>query len=223
MSPARSKHYLRWKRIMDVTLASLALLGTAPLQMIIACLVRRHLGSPVLFRQQRPGLHGRPFTLVKFRTMLPDDIGAGPASDAARLTPFGSWLRATSLDELPTFWNVVKGDMSLVGPRPLLMSYLDRYNPEQARRHEVRPGVTGLSQIRGRNALTWEDKFASDVEYVNSACMTLDLRIIMSTVGSVARRHGITAIGEATMPEFAPFRTPADTRSTHTLGPVRSN
>ncbi len=194
--------YDRFKRVIDVVLASLGLVSTAPVQAVIALLVRRRLGPPVFFRQQRPGLNGQPFILVKFRTMLADVDATGPASDAVRLTPFGGWLRSTSLDELPTLWNVLKGDMSLVGPRPLLMAYLDRYTPEQARRHDVRPGITGLSQVRGRNALTWEQKFAADIEYVDQVSLCLDLRIVAATVGSVIRRQGVNAVGEATMPEF---------------------
>ena len=194
--------YDRFKRVADVVLASVGLVVTAPVQAVVALLVRRRMGNPVLFRQQRPGLYGRPFTLVKFRTMLADDEGKGASSDADRLTSFGGWLRSTSLDELPTLWNVLKGDMSLVGPRPLLMAYLDRYTPEQARRHDVRPGITGLSQVRGRNALTWEEKFAADVEYVDQMSLALDLRIIASTLGSVIRRQGVNAVGQATMPEF---------------------
>lgn len=200
--------YDRSKRVIDVGLASLGLVITAPAQAVIAMMVRRRLGSPVFFRQQRPGLNGRPFTLVKFRTMLADVDATGPASDAARLTPFGGWLRSTSLDELPTLWNVLKGDMSLVGPRPLLMAYLDRYTPAQARRHDVRPGITGLSQVRGRNALSWEQKFAADIEYVDQMSLSLDLRIVAATVGSVIRRQGVSAVGEATMPEFVGNEVP---------------
>ena len=197
-----SLRYDRFKRVTDVVLASLGLVITAPVQAVVALIVLRRLGSPVFFRQQRPGLNGRPFVLVKFRTMLVDVAATGPASDAVRLTPFGGWLRSTSLDELPTLWNVLKGDMSLVGPRPLLMEYLDRYTPEQARRHDVRPGITGLSQVRGRNALTWEQKFAADIEYVDQMSPVLDLRIVAATAASVIRRHGVNAVGEATMPEF---------------------
>ena len=169
----------------------------------LALAVRRRLGSPVLFRQVRPGLHGEPFEMVKFRTMT-DARGPDGAllPDAERLTPFGQFLRSTSLDELPELWNVVKGDMSLVGPRPLLMRYLDRYTPEQARRHEVRPGITGLAQVSGRNAISWEEKFALDVWYVDHASFWLDLKILVQTVLKVVRRDDIAADAHVTMPEF---------------------
>ena len=159
--------------------------------------VRVCLGRPVFFRQPRPGLHGRPFALVKFRTMR-----AGTGSDAERLTRFGRFLRTTSLDELPELWNVLRGDMSLVGPRPLLMQYLERYTPEQARRHEMKPGITGWAQVNGRNALTWDERFALDVWYVDHWSLALDLRILARTLGAILRRKGITAPGSATMPEF---------------------
>jgi lipopolysaccharide/colanic/teichoic acid biosynthesis glycosyltransferase len=189
------------KRAADVVVAAGALVLSSPALVAVAVAVRRDLGSPVLFRQVRPGRHGQPFELVKFRTMrtAPD---AGPATDAQRLTPLGRWLRSTSLDELPTLWNVLRGDMSLVGPRPLLVEYLDRYTPEQARRHTVRPGVTGLAQVRGRNALSWEAKFAADVEYVDHLGPALDLRIVVATVRTVLGRHGVSAPGEATMHLF---------------------
>jgi lipopolysaccharide/colanic/teichoic acid biosynthesis glycosyltransferase len=197
------------KRVIDVAAGSLALLVCAPLIAVVALAIRLRMGPGVLFRQTRPGLHGRPFTLVKFRTMRAGagdpalDAGTGdPALDAGRLTPLGRWLRATSLDELPSLWNVVRGEMSLVGPRPLLMRYLDRYTPEQARRHEVRPGLTGLAQVRGRNCLSWEEKFAYDVSYVDSRSPLLDLRIVAETVLRVVGRDGITAPDSATMPEF---------------------
>lgn len=203
MSMQSARRYDRYKRLADVVLASIGLAATAPIQILVAVAVRRHLGSPVLFRQQRPGLHGKPFVLIKFRTMNAEDAAAnGGASDGARLTAFGRWLRATSLDELPTLWNVMRGDMSLVGPRPLLMAYLDRYSSEQARRHEIRPGITGLAQVRGRNTLTWQDKLASDVEYVNNRNLALDLRILARSVSRVLRREGTSAPGEATMGEF---------------------
>lgn len=192
----------RVKRVFDVVVASVVLVLTAPVQAVLAWLVARDLGRPVLFRQTRPGLGGRPFTLVKFRTMRDVDPARGRVTDADRLTPFGTTLRATSLDELPTLWNVLRGEMSLVGPRPLLMQYLQRYTPEQARRHEVRPGITGLAQVTGRNRITWEAKFAADVEYVDTRSLRLDLRILVRTVTSVLRRDGIAAEGEATMPEF---------------------
>jgi lipopolysaccharide/colanic/teichoic acid biosynthesis glycosyltransferase len=195
-----SRPYDWVKRVLDVVIAGLGLVLTAPLVLAVAAMVGLTLGRPVLFRQTRPGLHGRPFILMKFRTMR--DGPCDPASDAVRLTPLGRWLRATSLDELPTLWNVVRGEMSLVGPRPLLMRYLDRYTPEQARRHEVRPGLTGLAQVRGRNSLTWGEKFAYDVSYVDNRSLHLDLRIAAETVRCLLRREGIAAPDSATMPEF---------------------
>lgn len=194
--------YDPWKRLIDVVAAGLGLVLTAPLQAVIAVLVRRNLGSPVFFRQQRPGKGEELFTLVKFRTMREPDVASGLADDAVRLTPFGRWLRSTSLDELPTLWNVLAGDMSLVGPRPLLPQYLGRYNSTQRRRHEVRPGVTGLAQVSGRNAITWEQKFAHDIFYVDNRSLRLDLRIVARTLSSIVRRTGISAADEATMPEF---------------------
>lgn len=190
------------KRAVDLTVSALALAITAPVQVAVAAGVRRWLGSPVLFRQQRPGLGGEAFELMKFRTMREPDPERGLVSDEDRMTPFGSFLRRTSLDELPTLINVLRGDMSLVGPRPLLMSYLDRYTSEQARRHEVRPGVTGLAQVSGRNSLSWEDKFALDVRYVDNRSLLLDLKILLLTVAKVVRSEGIAAEGSVTMPEF---------------------
>jgi lipopolysaccharide/colanic/teichoic acid biosynthesis glycosyltransferase len=167
--------------------------------------VRGKLGSPVFFRQRRPGRHGRIFEMVKFRTMTEARDASGELlPDAVRLTSFGKWLRATSLDELPELWNVLRGDMSLVGPRPLLVSYLSRYSPRQARRHEVRPGITGLAQVMGRNALGWNEKFEWDVRYVEQQSFWLDLKILGLTVKAVIFRHGISAQGDATMPEFNP-------------------
>ena len=189
------------KRLLDILVSLAALILLAPVLLVIALLVRVKLGSPVLFRQPRPGLGGRPFEFIKFRTMLPD-TGGGVASDAQRLTPFGRALRAASLDELPELWNVLRGDMSLVGPRPLLMQYLGRYSPEQARRHEVKPGLTGWAQVNGRNALSWERKFELDVWYVDNRTFWLDLRILVLTVLSVFRRSGISGDGAATMTEF---------------------
>lgn len=187
------------RRVFDLTMAAAALLVLSPLMAVIAAVVRLLLGRPVLFRQQRPGLHGRPFTLVKFRSMAG---GRETSTDAGRLTPLGRWLRATSLDELPQLWNVVRGEMSLVGPRPLLVRYLDRYTPEQARRHEVRPGLTGWAQVNGRNARTWEERFALDVWYVDHRSWRLDLGILVRTAWKVLTREGIAAEGEATMAEF---------------------
>ena len=191
------------KRLFDLTAAALGLLALAlPLLALIA-LVRIKLGRPVFFRQTRPGLHGQPFQMVKLRTMT-DARGPDGAllPDAERLTPFGRFLRASSLDELPELWNVLKGDMSLVGPRPLLMEYLPLYTPEQARRHEVRPGITGWAQVNGRNALSWEEKFALDVWYVDHQSLALDISILWRTVRKVLVREGISAAGEATMPRF---------------------
>ncbi|SDY75631.1 Sugar transferase involved in LPS biosynthesis (colanic, teichoic acid) [Modestobacter sp. DSM 44400] len=202
MTRRRAESKALAKRAFDVSVAGGLLVATAPLQVAVAVAVRTSLGSPVLFRQVRPGRDGRPFRLAKFRTMRSVEPGHPPAADVERMTSLGRVLRSTSLDELPTLWNVVRGDMSLVGPRPLLMAYLDRYTPEQARRHEMRPGVTGLAQVRGRNALSWSEKFAADVEYVYAQTLWLDLRILGATVLSVVRRQGISADGEATMPEF---------------------
>lgn len=191
------------KRLFDFTAALLGLIALA-LPLLVLCLfIRRKLGSPVLFRQIRPGLHGQPFEMVKFRTMT-DARGLDGAllPDAERLTPFGRFLRSTSLDELPELWNVLKGDMSLVGPRPLLMEYLPLYSPEQARRHAVRPGVTGWAQVNGRNAISWDEKFALDVWYVDHQSLWLDIKILWLTVKKVLVRDGISAAGEATMSKF---------------------
>jgi len=190
------------KRLIDLVVGGLAYVVSLPVQGALAFLVRRKLGSPVLFRQPRPGKDGEIFELVKFRTMLEVDEAQGLVSDEQRMTPFGAFLRSTSLDELPSLWNVVKGDMSLVGPRPLLVRYLERYTPEQARRHEVRPGITGLAQVSGRNAISWDEKFAKDVEYVDNRSLLLDLRIVLQTITKVVKRDGISAAGEATMTEF---------------------
>jgi lipopolysaccharide/colanic/teichoic acid biosynthesis glycosyltransferase len=191
------------KRLLDVLASALSLLILALPLAVLVWLVRSKLGSPVLFRQVRPGLHGQPFEMVKFRTMT-DERGADGAllPDAQRLTPFGRFLRASSLDELPELWNVLKGEMSLVGPRPLLMEYLPLYTPGQARRHEVRPGITGWAQVNGRNAISWEDKFALDVWYVDHRGLWLDVRILWMTVKKVLVRDGISAAGEATMTRF---------------------
>lgn len=190
------------KRLFDLVLTVPVLIVSLPAQGVVALLVRRRLGRPVLFKQVRPGLHGEPFEMVKFRTMLNPDPSAGLVSDEDRLTRLGRLLRASSLDELPSLWNIVKGDMSLVGPRPLLMRYLPRYTPEQARRHEVRPGLTGLAQVSGRNALTWEQKFELDVAYVDRHTVLGDVKILFATVGKVLRRDGIAGEDSVTMTEF---------------------
>ena len=191
------------KRLFDIAISSVALLALSPILLVVAALVRMKLGSPVLFRQLRPGLRGRPFTLVKFRTMRDAQDGDGrPLPDEERLTSFGRALRSTSLDELPELWNVLKGDMSLVGPRPLLMQYLGRYSPEQSRRHDVRPGLTGWTQVNGRNALSWPEKLALDVWYVDNRSFMLDLKIMAMTVKQILVREGIAHDGSETMPEF---------------------
>jgi lipopolysaccharide/colanic/teichoic acid biosynthesis glycosyltransferase len=191
------------KRCLDLAGAGAAAALAAPALLALALLVRLRLGRPVLFRQERPGRHGRPFTLLKLRTMRDLRDAAGePLPDERRLGPLGRFLRRSSLDELPELWNVLRGDMSLVGPRPLLMEYLPRYTPQQARRHEVRPGITGWAQVNGRNALTWEEKFAHDVWYVDHVSLGVDLRILGATLLAVLRRDGISAEGHATMPKF---------------------
>ena len=191
------------KRTFDIVVSCFSLLVLAVPLLILVWLVRRKLGSPVFFRQVRPGLRGRPFQMVKFRTMT-DERGPGDEllPDAERLTGFGKFLRSTSLDELPELWNVLKGEMSLVGPRPLLMEYLPLYSPEQARRHEIRPGVTGWAQVNGRNALSWDERFALDVWYVDNRSFWVDLKILWLTVRKVIVREGISASGEATMSKF---------------------
>ena len=191
------------KRLFDIALAILALMAMAVPLLVLAWLIRRKLGSPVLFKQVRPGLNGKPFTMVKFRTMK-DERGPDGAllPDAQRMTFFGGFLRASSLDELPELWNVLRGEMSLVGPRPLLMEYLPLYTPEQARRHELRPGITGWAQVNGRNAISWPDKFALDVWYVDNQSFWLDIKILWITVRKVLVRDGISAAGEATMSKF---------------------
>jgi sugar transferase EpsL len=196
--------YIQWgKRLLDVLLASLALLAFAPLLLCVALCVRIWLGAPVLFRQQRPGLRGQPFILLKFRTMTEARDGQGRLlPNDERLTPFGRFLRSTSLDELPELLNVLKGEMSLVGPRPLLMQYLERYTPEQMRRHDVRPGITGWAQVNGRNAITWEHKFALDVWYVKHLSCWLDLKIVALTVWRILTRDSINEPGQATAREF---------------------
>ncbi len=191
------------KRVFDVVVSATALVVLAPVMGLIALAVWRTMGRPVLFRQVRPGLHGKPFVMYKFRTMRDlRDAEGNLLPDEARLTPFGRWLRATSLDELPELVNVLRGEMSLVGPRPLLMEYLDRYTPEQARRHEVKPGITGWAQIHGRNNLSWDERFKLDVWYVDNWSLWLDLKILWRTLWMVLRREGISAQGHATMPRF---------------------
>lgn len=191
------------KRFIDILGAVFALLLLAPVLVIVALLVRCQMGAPVLFRQTRPGLHGKPFQMIKFRTMLNAINPQGlPLTDSERLTRFGRILRATSIDELPELWNVLKGEMSLVGPRPLLMEYLPLYSDEQARRHEVRPGVTGWAQVNGRNAISWNEKLALDVRYVDNRTIWLDFKIIWMTIKKVLIREGISAKGEVTMSKF---------------------
>ena len=191
------------KRVFDLIFSALGLLGLAIPLLFLAWRVRRRLGSPVLFAQFRPGLHGKPFKMVKFRTMTDErDASGALLPDAQRLKPFGLFLRASSLDELPELWNVLCGEMSLVGPRPLLVEYLPLYSIEQARRHEVRPGITGWAQVNGRNAVSWADKFALDVWYVDHHSLWLDMRILWMTVRKVLVREGISAAGGATMPRF---------------------
>ena len=202
------------KRLFDLLLVILALPVWLPVLAVVAVLVRFKLGTPVFFRQKRPGLHGRIFEMVKFRTMTDARDAQGQLlPDAVRLTPFGRFLRSSSLDELPELWNVLKGEMSLVGPRPLLVQYLDRYSERQARRHEVKPGITGLAQVMGRNALAWEEKFEWDVRYVETRSLALDVKILFLTVKAVVFRTGISAAGEATMPEFRGAAVPAAGRT----------
>lgn len=199
------REFYSWggKRAFDLVMSITALLVLLPFQVMIAFLIRAKLGSPVCFRQQRPGLYGKPFTLHKFRTMTDArDADGQLLPDAGRLRAFGCFLRSASLDELPELWNVVRGEMSLVGPRPLLMQYLDRYTPEQMRRHEVRPGISGWAQVNGRNALSWEEKFELDVWYVDNVSFWLDLKIIVLTLWKIVRRDGISQEGHATMVEF---------------------
>ena len=193
----------RPKRLLDVVIAVTLLILLSPVLCVIAALVAAAMGRPVLFRQRRPGLGGKPFTIVKFRTMRDaTDANGNPLPDAQRITRLGRFLRRTSLDELPELVNVLRGDMSLVGPRPLLLEYLPRYTDEQMRRHEVRPGITGWSQVNGRNALTWDEKFALDVWYVDHRSMRLDLQILLKTIGNVVKGEGISHPGVATMEPF---------------------
>ncbi|RUO46618.1 sugar transferase [Pseudidiomarina aquimaris] len=191
------------KRFLDFCAALIGLLALLPLILVLSLLISINLGAPIFFYQLRPGVHGKPFRMFKFRTMRDAfDSNGNSLPDSERITKFGAFLRATSLDELPELWNVLKGDMSLVGPRPLLMEYLDLYTPEQARRHEVRPGVTGWAQVNGRNAISWEEKFKLDVWYVDNQSLWLDIKIIFMTVKKVFKREGITAEGSVTMHRF---------------------
>lgn len=196
------------KRLFDIVISALLLVFLSPLFLVLVLSVRLSLGSPVLFKQIRPGLHGKPFTMYKFRTMTDEmDEHGRLLPDEQRLTKLGRFLRSTSLDELPELINVLKGDMSLVGPRPLLMDYLPLYTPEQARRHEVRPGITGWAQVNGRNEISWEEKFEYDVWYVDNRSFLLDIKILWMTLIAVLRREGISAEGHATMPPFTGSKT----------------
>lgn len=199
---AKKRGYDSLKRSGDIAVALILILVSSPIQLVVASLVRAKLGQPILFRQPRPGRSGKVFEIIKFRTMTSVDTKRGVMADADRLTPFGRTLRSTSLDELPALVNVLRGEMSLVGPRPLLVEYLNLYSPAQARRHEVRPGITGLAQVSGRNELSWEDRFALDVEYVDSRSLCLDLSILVRTFGTVLRRKGVSSKGSATMTPF---------------------
>jgi sugar transferase EpsL len=191
------------KRLFDLVCATIGLIIVSPLLIMIALLISLTMGLPILFQQTRPGLHGKPFVLYKLRTMQDRrDSEGNVLPDEERLSPFGRFLRRTSLDELPELFNVLKGDMSLVGPRPLLVEYLDRYTPEQARRHEMKPGITGWAQVNGRNAISWEEKFELDVWYVDNQSLCLDLKILWMTLLMVLRREGISQAGHATMPKF---------------------
>ena len=191
------------KRLLDIVIASIALILLSPVYFIVARKVKNNLGSPVLFRQVRPGLHGKPFEMIKFRTMKDAvDANGNPLPDSERLTPFGKMLRATSLDEMPELWNVIKGDMSIVGPRPLLVEYLPLYNEEQAKRHDVRLGITGYAQVNGRNAISWEKKFELDTWYVENQSLWLDFKIMLKTVKKVLAKDDISAEGEVTMSKF---------------------
>ncbi len=191
------------KRVLDIVIASSALVLLSPVYALVAYKVRKNLGSPVLFRQVRPGLAGKPFEMIKFRSMKDAvDAQGKPLPDSERLTPFGQMLRSSSLDEMPELWNVIKGEMSIVGPRPLLMEYLPLYNSEQAKRHNVRPGITGYAQVNGRNAISWEKKFELDTWYVENRSLWLDFKIMLKTVKKVIAKDDISAEGEATMSKF---------------------
>ena len=196
------------KRLLDMIIASIALILLSPLYAFVAYKVKKNLGSPVLFRQVRPGLHGKPFEMIKFRSMKDAlDAQGNPLPDSERLTPFGKMLRSSSLDEMPELWNVIKGDMSIVGPRPLLIEYLPLYNTEQAKRHNVRPGMTGHAQVNGRNAIGWEEKFKLDTWYVENQSTLLDFKIMFKTVHKVLAKDDISAEGEATMTKFVGSKT----------------
>ena len=191
------------KRLFDILVSLIALVLLSPIWLFTAYLIAKNLGKPVLFRQKRPGKDGKIFEMVKFRSMLDaTDEQGNPLPDEQRMTPFGAKLRSTSLDELPELWNVLKGDMSLVGPRPLLVDYLDRYSPEQARRHEVKPGITGHAQVNGRNAVSWDERFAMDVWYVDNQSLWLDIKILFQTVKTVVKKDGVTQEGHVTMEPF---------------------
>jgi sugar transferase EpsL len=191
------------KRLFNLAVAVPSVIILMPVFILIGFFVRMKMGSPILFKQLRPGLHGKPFIIYKFRTMMDEqDESRNLLQDGERLTQLGRFLRRTSMDELPELFNVIKGDMSIVGPRPLLMQYLDRYTPEQARRHEVKPGITGWAQVNGRNAISWEDKFKLDVWYIDNWSLLLDIRIIFMTIGKILKREGINQPGQATMKEF---------------------
>lgn len=191
------------KRVLDIAIASTALVILSPVYAFVAYKVRKNLGSPVLFRQVRPGLYGQPFEMIKFRSMKDAvDVQGNPLPDSERLTPFGKMLRSSSLDEMPELWNVIKGEMSIVGPRPLLTEYLPLYNAEQAKRHNVRPGMTGHAQVNGRNAISWEEKFKLDTWYVENQSLWLDFKIMLQTVKKVLAKEDISAEGEATMTKF---------------------
>ena len=201
--------YLFVKRVIDMIISGIGLIILSPLLVIISLVILMQMGMPILLKQMRPGLNGKPFHMYKFCTMTDErDEQGNPLSDEQRLTRLGRFLRSTSLDELPELFNVLKGNMSLVGPRPLLMRYLDRYTPEQARRHEVKPGITGWAQVNGRNAITWEEKFALDVWYVDNWSLWLDIKILAMTVVKVFTKEGISAEGEATMTEFWGIKEP---------------
>lgn len=201
------------KRLIDIIIASIALILLSPLYAFVAYKVKKNLGSPVLFRQVRPGLHGKPFEMIKFRTMKDAvDADGNPLPDSKRLTPFGKMLRSTSLDEMPELWNVIKGDMSVVGPRPLLTEYLPLYSAEQAKRHHVRPGMTGHAQVNGRNAIGWEEKFKLDTWYVENQSTLLDFKIMFKTVHKVLAKDDISAEGEATMTKFTGTKATVDER-----------